>query len=98
MRGYGKNFVLGFTLSIAGLVFLLIVLTTFERPPVESAQRGFRGTGMELVYNPRTAAADFAALQLPEVLEPADDDGPRASEISGTCRCWAGSPTPSSFG
>ena len=108
MRGYGKNFVLGFALSLAGLVFLIIVLTTFERPPVESVQRGFRGTGMELVYNPRSVAAELAVLHLPEVLDPADNEGPRASEIYENvqvlgglssaasaregCRLWSSSP------
>jgi photosynthetic reaction center cytochrome c subunit len=81
MNGFGRNFVLGVSASVAALVILAIVLTTFERPPVESVQRGFRGTGMELLYNPRTVAANLAAVQLPEVLDPADNDGPRASEI-----------------
>jgi photosynthetic reaction center cytochrome c subunit len=81
MKGYGRNFTLVFAGAIAGLLFLALVLTTFERPPVESIQHGFRGTGMDLVYNPRLVEAQLPLNALPEVLDPADDDGPRASEI-----------------
>jgi len=35
-------------------------LSGCERPPVDSVQVGFRGTGMELVYNPRTLSDQAA--------------------------------------
>jgi photosynthetic reaction center cytochrome c subunit len=79
----GKNFFLGLGLVIAGLAGLAIVLTTFERPPAVTVQQGFRGTGMELVYNPRTVEANLASISnvVPEAPEPADTDGPKASEL-----------------
>ena len=67
---------------LAGLLVLLIVVMTFERPPVRSSQNGFRGTAMEHVANPRTAARQVAANQLPEAQPPADgpaDDADKAS-------------------
>jgi photosynthetic reaction center cytochrome c subunit len=81
MNGLGRNFGLGLVLVLVGLVSLGIVFTSFERPPVLAIQQGFRGTGMELVYNPREVTAQVAAFRLPQAPEPADTDGPRASEI-----------------
>jgi photosynthetic reaction center cytochrome c subunit len=81
MMGLGRNFVLVFAGVLATLVFGAIVLTTFERPPVTTVQRGFRGTGMELVYNPRLTPATLAANTVPEAPEAADTEGPKASEI-----------------
>ena len=58
------------------------LLAGCERPPVDSVQRGFRGTGMELVYNPRTEARVAAANQAPLVTPPGDSDaGPKAKDI-----------------
>jgi len=57
------------------------LLAGCERPPVDTVQQGFRGTGMVEVYNPRTLAAQ-QALNTPPVPTPAaSDDGPRASEV-----------------
>ena len=53
----------------------------FEHPPVEVVQRGFRGTGMEEVENPRLLAAKFAANQAPEPQPPAEAGGERATEV-----------------
>lgn len=69
-----------------GLVFaaalcVLIVLMTFERPPVVTTQQGFRGTAMEQVINPRTQAVRLAANRVPEAPEAAETDGERAREI-----------------
>jgi len=68
-------------LAFAGLLGVLVVLFTFERPPVVTAQLGFRGTGMEQVVNPRLRAVSVAANRVPEAPEAADPDGDRASEI-----------------
>jgi photosynthetic reaction center cytochrome c subunit len=58
------------------------LLAGCERPPVDSVQRGFRGTGMELVYNPRTELRVAAANQAPPVTPPGDSDaGPKAKDI-----------------
>ncbi|MGG5819173.1 photosynthetic reaction center cytochrome PufC [Falsiroseomonas sp. HW251] len=64
---------------IAGLLVLLLVVTTFERPPVRSTQNGFRGTGMEQLQNPRTARLAVARNQVPEAPPEADTEGDKAS-------------------
>jgi photosynthetic reaction center cytochrome c subunit len=46
------------------------LLSGCERPPIDTVQTGFRGTGMELVYN-----------QAPAALDPADKSGPRARQV-----------------
>lgn len=69
---------------LAGLLVLLIVIMTFERPPVRTSQNGFRGTAMEHVVNPRTAVRLVAANQVPEAQPPADppvDDADKASAV-----------------
>ncbi len=75
----------GLYIRIAGagavLATAAVVLLTFERPPVDTVQTGFRGTGMALVYNPRTLAANAAQHAVPEAPEAADPEGPRASEV-----------------
>ncbi|MBL0719280.1 photosynthetic reaction center cytochrome c subunit [Piscinibacter sp. Jin2] len=55
---------------------LMTLLAGCERPPVETVQRGFRGTGMELVYNPRTVAANLDKHKLPEAIPAADTSDP----------------------
>jgi len=59
----------------------LILLTGCERPPMESVQTGYRGTGMVQVYNPRTLDANAEWQLAPPALPAADEEGPRASEI-----------------
>jgi photosynthetic reaction center cytochrome c subunit len=53
-------------LGLAGLGAALLLAGCWERPPVESVQRGFRGTGMVHVANPRLEAAKVAANEAPE--------------------------------
>lgn len=57
------------------------VLTACERPPVQSVQTGFRGTGMDQMVNPRTVAANAATHQAPEALPPVPGDGPKAAQV-----------------
>jgi photosynthetic reaction center cytochrome c subunit len=52
-----------------------------ERPPVASVQVGYRGTGMEQVYNPRLLAKQAALHAAPESAEPASSDGPKAGQV-----------------
>jgi photosynthetic reaction center cytochrome c subunit len=64
------------TLIAAGL------LCACERPPMKSAQQGWRGSGMQQVDNPRIVAAQKAALPaLPELPPPASTDGPKAKDV-----------------
>jgi len=66
---------------LASLLVLLIVVLTFERPPIRSSQNGFRGTGMEQVQNPRTARQVVARNQVPAAPEAADVDGDKSSTV-----------------
>jgi photosynthetic reaction center cytochrome c subunit len=68
-------------LSAAGLLAAVVALTACERPPVDSVQSGYRGTGMVQVYNPRTLAQQIPGNQPPEASPPASDAGPRAREV-----------------
>ena len=52
-----------------------------ERPPVDTVQRGYRGTGMEQVYNPRLVAAQIPANTLPADTPPVPPGGPAASTV-----------------
>ncbi|MCS6890807.1 MAG: photosynthetic reaction center cytochrome PufC [Rhodovarius sp.] len=72
------------TLLALGGVGALIgigLLFTFERPPIETVQGGFRGTSMGQVYNPRTVNRLAAVNQVPPAPEPADPGGERARDV-----------------
>jgi photosynthetic reaction center cytochrome c subunit len=56
------------------------LLAGCERPPVDVVQTGFRGTGMEQVYNPRRVVDQTYANVLPARIDPASPDGPKAKE------------------
>jgi photosynthetic reaction center cytochrome c subunit len=68
-------------LRIVAAAATLLALAGCERPPVDSVQHGFRGTGMVQVYNPRTVAAQIPGNVVPEALAAVPDEGPRAREI-----------------
>ncbi|MDZ7813504.1 MAG: photosynthetic reaction center cytochrome PufC [Ideonella sp.] len=59
----------------------LCLLASCERPPVDTVQRGYRGTGMEQVYNPRTLATQAELNTAPEALPEASADGPKARDV-----------------
>jgi photosynthetic reaction center cytochrome c subunit len=63
-----------------GAVLGVAILFTFERPPVVNVQRGYRGTGMEEVYNPRTLAKQAANNVIPAGL-PQLQYGPLAGTV-----------------
>jgi photosynthetic reaction center cytochrome c subunit len=67
--------------ALAVLLAATTLLAGCERPPVDTVQRGYRGTGMELVYNPRTATAVAESNQAPAAPEAASPDGPKAGAI-----------------
>ncbi|MGY0195752.1 photosynthetic reaction center cytochrome PufC [Leptothrix sp. BB-4] len=70
-----KLFSLG--VSLIGLT----LLAGCERPPVNTVQRGYRGTGMEQVYNPRTLAQQASLNAAPDAIPPASSDGPKARDV-----------------
>jgi photosynthetic reaction center cytochrome c subunit len=61
---------------------ILLGLTTFlglDRPPIAGVQRGFRGTGLNEIYNPRTLAELQVQAKVPRSLPPASPAGVKAS-------------------
>jgi len=57
-----------------------LLLAGCERPPVETAQQGYRGTGMVELSNPRLVEASAQLHAVPEPLPPAEPGGPTAGE------------------
>ncbi len=57
----------------------LLLLAGCERPPVNSVQRGYRGTGMEQLYNPRVVATQTAANAMPADSPMVPPGGPSAA-------------------
>lgn len=79
------NYNLRATFGVIGIVIAglltIAMLSSFERPPVTSVQRGYRGLAMETVYNPRLLAALYDANQIPATLPPLPAVGPAASTV-----------------
>jgi photosynthetic reaction center cytochrome c subunit len=69
--------------AIAAVLLTVAMLFTagWTRPPVLSAQSGFRGTGMDQIANPGAVRALKLANALPDAIEKASPDGKRASEV-----------------
>ena len=65
--------------GVAALLAACVLLTGCERPPVDTVQNGYRGTGMAQVYNPRLVAAAVPANRVPDALPPAPEGGPTAA-------------------
>ncbi|MFY9509511.1 MAG: photosynthetic reaction center cytochrome PufC [Rubrivivax sp.] len=59
----------------------VLLLAACERPPVEMVQRGYRGTGMDQVYNPRLLATQAPLNAAPETLPAVPAGGPKAGEV-----------------
>jgi photosynthetic reaction center cytochrome c subunit len=67
--------------KLLGLALSAAVISGCERPPVDSVQIGYRGTGMEQVYNPRILAKQAALNTAPESPAAASPDGPKAKDV-----------------
>lgn len=52
-----------------------------ERPPMDSKQTGYRGTGMVQITNPRITAPVLARQVVPEATPVAPTDGPLAKQV-----------------
>jgi len=64
----------------AGTLLMVVGLRqSTERPPIVGVQRGFRGTGMDQIYNPRTLALLAAQAKVPRSLPPANPAGVRSA-------------------
>ena len=55
------------------------LLAGCERPPIQTKQSGYRGTGMVDVQNPRTVAKLVPLNQPPAPLDAGSADGPKAN-------------------
>ena len=67
--------------SVCAFVAAVCMLAGCERPPIESVQRGYRGTGMDQVYNPRLVAAQTPVNALPADPPMVPPGGPPASTV-----------------
>ena len=63
------------------LLTAVLLLSGCERPPIETVQTGYRGTGMEQIYNPRTLAKQASLNAAPVAAEAASADGPKARDV-----------------
>jgi photosynthetic reaction center cytochrome c subunit len=62
-------------------VAAVVATSGCERPPVETLQGGYRGTGMEQVINPRLDAKKAALNQVPPAIPAAPTEGPPATSV-----------------
>lgn len=69
-----RTFALGATLALA-----TVFLAGCERPPMDTVQRGYRGTAMVEIYNPRTVAAGIENNAMPTDPPMVPAGGPPAS-------------------
>ena len=77
----GVKLGLGIVGSAVGALLGIVVLTSFERPPTESIQRGFRGVAMQQELNPRTVEASLVANKVPASLPQLPATGPKAGVV-----------------
>jgi photosynthetic reaction center cytochrome c subunit len=63
------------------LLTAALLLSGCERPPIETVQTGYRGTGMEQIYNPRNLAKQASLNVAPVAAEAASADGPKARDV-----------------
>ncbi len=68
-------------LGLTGLIAAVTLLAGCERPPVDAVQRGYRGTGMEQIYNPRSVAAAASANAVPVDTPPVPEGGPASKTV-----------------
>lgn len=68
-------------LILPALLASVLLLSGCERPPMDTVQHGYRGTGMDLIYNPRILAEQAANNALPASLGAAPAEGPKAGTI-----------------
>jgi photosynthetic reaction center cytochrome c subunit len=66
---------------VVSAIAVAALLSACEPPPVNSVQRGFRGTAMAEVYHPASVAAAAALNAAPPVSPPASPDGAKASQV-----------------
>lgn len=75
------SFALRLTVGGIAVAAAAVILAQTERPPMDSIQRGYRGTAMDQIYNPRILARELAANKIPASLPPLGNAGPKASTV-----------------
>lgn len=73
--------ILGIRSAALAMLIGSLLLAGCERPPTNTVQRGYRGTGMEQVYNPRLLAAQAPANAMPADTPMVPPGGPSAATI-----------------
>jgi photosynthetic reaction center cytochrome c subunit len=68
------------TLGLTALAASVLLTGCWERPPIDTVQRGYRGTGMLELFNPRIQEQVYADNQAPEPAPPASG-GPPARTV-----------------
>ena len=67
--------------AVALLAFGFIVFGTFRAPRVETAQHGYRGTGMDLIYHRAELAAAKEGNGLPAFIDPPAKTGVKSKDV-----------------
>jgi photosynthetic reaction center cytochrome c subunit len=75
------SFALRLTVGGVVLAAAAVILGQTERPPMDSVQRGYRGTGMAEIYNPRFVQQELAANKIPVSLPPLGNGGAKAGTV-----------------
>ncbi len=78
---YGIKTAFGLVGICAAALVTIAMMTTFERPPVQAVQRGYRGTAMVENYDPRLVKTYLAANQVPASLPQLPATGPKAGTV-----------------
>jgi photosynthetic reaction center cytochrome c subunit len=68
-------------ITVLGVLAATLYVSGCERPPIDSKQTGYRGTGMAVFVNPRTDALMAETNQVPVALPAASADGPKAKDV-----------------
>ena len=68
-------------LQLVAATLAASLLAGCERPPIAAVQTGYRGTGMDQIYNPRTLAKQADLNTAPAAPDDASPDGPKARDI-----------------
>ena len=80
-----KDLGIGTALKLVGVVVAallgIVLVTSFQRPPVLTVQRGFRGTAMAEIYNPGDVKTYLAANKVPGSLPQLPATGPKAGAV-----------------
>ena len=75
------NLALRFAVGCFVLATATVILYQSEWPPMQGVQRGYRGTAMDQIYNPRIVADQLDANRAPASLPRLPDAGPKAGAV-----------------